>query len=106
MKKTLAAALALLLCLSLMLGSMGVLAEDAAVEPEQEGELAIEIVSVEDEDEVFSAPVDETVDEVKDTNLWTEEIEKDVEAAKETEEQRLREEEAHEQVIAESVKIA
>ena len=106
MKKTLAAALALLLSLCLLMGSMGVLAEDAAVEPEQEGELAIEIVSVEDEDEVFSAPVDETVDEVKDTNLWTEEIEKDVEAAKETEEQRLREEEAHEQVIAESVKIA
>ena len=74
-RRMLAAALALLLSLSLLIGSMGALAELAVANtPAQEEALAVEVVSVEGDAEVFSAPVDEAVEEAQATELWTEEI--------------------------------
>ena len=106
MKKTLAAALALLLCLSLMLGSMGVLAESDKVETEvveAEPEKIEDEVPEDDGDVVFSAPIEEIVEESLDKEVWTEEIAKDVAASEEAE---ALAEEAARRRIADSVKIA
>lgn len=66
-RRMLAALLALMLCAAMLLGAA---AEDIAAEPE-----AVE--------EIFTAPVDETVEETEDVDLWTKEIEADVKAAEE-----------------------